>query len=158
MCSSDLVAQAFGLLLLGLEVLSNPAWQAWFALADRAHLQTAVFLQLVVGGHLLLFVTRSERWFFLPPFPAWPLFSAILATQVVAALMCAFGWLVPAISWQAIGAVWIYNVGWMIVLGAVRLATERLIDNRTTTRAASGALVTQSLQTHLPAAPRKAVG
>ncbi len=152
------VAQAFGLLLLGLEVLSNPAWKAWFALADRAHLQTAVFLQLVVGGHLLLFVTRSERWFFLPPFPAWPLFSAILATQVVAALMCAFGWLVPAISWQTIGAVWAYNIGWMVVLGGVRLATERLIDNRTAARAASGALVTQPLQTHLPAAPRKAAG
>ena len=75
------VAQAFGLLLLGLEVLSNPAWQAWFALADRAHLQTAVFLQLVVGGHLLLFVTRSERWFFLPPFPAWPLLGAAWAAQ-----------------------------------------------------------------------------
>ena len=150
------VAQAFGLLLIGLEVLSNPAWKAWFALADRAHLQTAVFLQLVVGGHLLLFVTRSERWFFLAPFPAWPLFSAILATQVVAALMCAFGWLVPAISWQTIGAVWAYNIGWMVVLGAVRLVTERLIDNRTAARAASGALVTQPLQSHLPAAPRKA--
>ncbi|MCA0304102.1 MAG: plasma-membrane proton-efflux P-type ATPase [Proteobacteria bacterium] len=150
------VAQAFGLLLIGLEVLSNPAWKAWFALADRAHLQTAVFLQLVVGGHLLLFVTRSERWFFLPPFPAWPLFTAILATQVVAALMCAFGWLVPAISWQAIGAVWAYNIAWMFVLGAVRLATEKLIDNRTAARARSGALVTQPLQTHLPAAPRKA--
>ena len=152
------VAQAFGLLLIGLEVLSNPAWKAWFGLADRAHLQTAVFLQLVVGGHLLLFVTRSERWFFLPPFPAWPLFSAILATQVVAALMCAFGWLVPAISWQTIGAVWAYNVGWMVVLGAVRLVTERMIDNRTAARARSGALVTQPLQTHLPAPPRKIAG
>ena len=152
------VAQAFGLLLIGLEVLSNPAWKAWFALADRSHLQTAVFLQLVVGGHLLLFVTRSERWFFLPPFPAWPLFSAIVATQVVAALMCAFGWLVPALSWQAIGAVWAYNIGWMFVLGAVRLATEMVIDNRTAARARSAALVTQPLQTHLPAAPRKAAG
>jgi H+-transporting ATPase len=152
------VVQAFGFLLAGLKVLSNPAWQGWFGLADRAHLQTAVFLQLVVGGHLLLFVTRSERWFFLPPFPAWPLFSAILATQVVAALMCAFGWLVPAISWQAIAAVWAYNIGWMVVLGAVRLATERLIDHRTAARLRSGALVTGPLQTHLPAPPRRAGG
>ena len=152
------VAQAFGLLLLGLEVLSNPAWNAWFGLADRAHLQTAVFLQLVVGGHLLLFVTRSERWFFLPPFPAWPLSSAILATQVAAALMCAFGWLVPAISWQTIGAVWAYNIAWMFVLGGVRLATERLIDNRTSDRARSGALVTQPLQTNFPAPVRDVAG
>jgi len=33
-----------------------------------------MFLQLVVGGHLLLFVTRTERWFFQPPFPAAVLF------------------------------------------------------------------------------------
>ena len=48
-----------------------------------------MFLQLVAGGHLLLFVTRTERWFFMPPFPAAPLFVAIVATQVVAMLMCA---------------------------------------------------------------------
>jgi H+-transporting ATPase len=150
------VAQAFGLLLIGMEVLSNPAWNAWLGLADRAHLQTAVFLQLVVGGHLLLFVTRTERWFFLPPFPAMPLLGAIVATQVVAALMCAFGWLVPAISWHTIAAVWAYNIAWMFVLGAVRIATERTIDNRTAARLRSASLVTQPLQSHLPAPTRKA--
>jgi H+-transporting ATPase len=148
------VAQAFGLLLIGMEVLSNPAWNAWFALDDRAHLQTAVFLQLVVGGHLLLFVTRTERWFFLPPFPAAPLFAAIAATQVVAALMCGFGWLVPAISWETIAAVWAYNLVWMVVLGAVRLATERTIDNRTAGRLRSASIVTQSLQSHVPLRPK----
>ena len=150
------VAQAFGLLLIGLEVLSNPAWNAWLGLADRAHLQTAVFLQLVVGGHLLLFVTRTERWFFLPPFPAWPLLASIVATPLAAALMSALCGLVPALSGRAIAAVRAYNIAWMAVLGAVRLATERLIDNRTAARARSGALVTQPLQTHLPAAARPA--
>ncbi|MFO1162386.1 MAG: plasma-membrane proton-efflux P-type ATPase [Reyranellaceae bacterium] len=151
------VMQAFGLLLIGLEILSNPAWQAWFALADRAHLQTAVFLQLVVGGHLLLFVTRTERWFFRPPYPALPLLGAIVATQIVAALMCGFGWLVPSISWRIVALVWAYNVLWMFVLGAVRLATERTIDNRTRARRQSGVLVTQPLQTHLPAPARNAI-
>ena len=65
------------------------------------HLQTVMFLQLVAGGHLLLFVTRADRWFFRPPYPAAPLFGAIVATQVLAVLMCGFGWLVPAIPWTA---------------------------------------------------------
>jgi H+-transporting ATPase len=108
----------------------------------------------VVGGHLLLFVTRTERWFFLPPFPAAPLFAAIAATQVVAALMCGFGWLVPAISWETIAAVWAYNLVWMVVLGAVRLATERTIDNRTAGRLRSASIVTQSLQSHVPLRPK----
>ena len=49
-----------------------PALQQYFGLTTQAQLQTVMFLQLVAGGHLLLFVTRTERWFFLPPFPAAP--------------------------------------------------------------------------------------
>ena len=63
-------SQSFGLLLIGLGVLSDPALAGTFRTADQAQLQTVMFLQLVAGGHLLLFVTRTERWFFLPPFPA----------------------------------------------------------------------------------------
>jgi H+-transporting ATPase len=74
-----------------MEVLSSPQEQLQFGRFDRSQLQTVMFLQFVAGGHLLLFVTRTERWFFLPPFPAAPLFIAILLTQILAVLMCAFG-------------------------------------------------------------------
>jgi H+-transporting ATPase len=74
---------------------------------------------------LLLFITRSERWFFLPPFPAAVLFMAILFTQILAMLMCGFGWLVPSIPWPLIGWVIAYCVAWMFVLGGVRPLTER---------------------------------
>jgi H+-transporting ATPase len=114
------IFESFGLLLIGIRVLSHPDLQQYFGVADRHQLQTVMFLQVVVGGHLLLFVTRTERWFFLPPFPAAPLLVAILLTQVVAVLMCGLGWLVPPIPW-----VWAYNIAWMFVLGGVRLATER---------------------------------
>jgi H+-transporting ATPase len=96
------IAQSFGLLLIGIRVLSHPHLQEFFGLTTEHQLQTVMFLQLVVGGHLLLFITRSERWFFLPPYPAQVLITAILLTQIVAALMCGFGWLVPAIPWSLI--------------------------------------------------------
>ena len=150
------VVQSFGLLLTGMEVLSNPSLQAYFGLFDQSHLQTVMFLQLVAGGHLLLFVTRTERWFFMPPSPAAPLLSAIVLTQILAVLMCAFGWLVPSISWTAIAWVWAYNIAWMFVLGGIRLATERGVDHRTAKRLRSAAIVTQSLQPHVPAGPRPA--
>ena len=57
--------------------------------ADRRHsllvvLQGIVmFLQLAVGGHLLLFVVRTKRSVFEPPYPSARLFWAILATQIV---------------------------------------------------------------------------
>jgi hypothetical protein len=42
----------------------------------------------------------------------------------------------------------------MVVLGAVRLATERTIDNRTAGRLRSVSIVTQSLQGHVPLQPK----
>jgi H+-transporting ATPase len=51
---------------------------------DRAHLQTMMFLQLVVGGHLMLFFTRAPGPFWKPPFPAPKLLWAIVGTQVPA--------------------------------------------------------------------------
>ena len=135
------VVQSFGLLLIGLEILSDTALSARFGLADHATLQTVMFLQLVAGGHLLLFVTRGEDWFFRRPWPAAPLVVAILATQALAVLMCGYGWLVPALSWTTIAWVWGYNLVWLIILGAVRVGAERLLDDVTARRRRSAAVV-----------------
>jgi H+-transporting ATPase len=94
---------------------------------------------------LLLFVTRTERWFFLRPFPAAPLFLTILLTQVLAVLMCAFGWLVEPISWTLIAWIWGYNIVWMFLLCAVRLITERFVDFRTARQVRSRAVINQLL-------------
>jgi H+-transporting ATPase len=139
------VIESFGLLLIGIRVVSHPHLQDYFGLATERQLQTVMFLQLVAGGHLLLFNTRTERWFFLPPFPAPALFVAILLTQVAAVLMCAFGWLVPAIPWTLIGWVWAYNIAWMFVLGGVRITTERFATYRTARQARSVRIVNQPL-------------
>lgn len=90
-------------------------------------LQTLIFLQLVVGGHLLLFVTRARRSFWQPPYPSPPLVVAILFTQFLAVLLCGFGALVPQLSWEWIGVVWGYNLAWMLPMNAVRLTSERLV-------------------------------
>src|SRR5262249_815166 len=91
------IIETFGLLLIGTRVLSHSHLQAYFGLVTHDQLRTVTFLQLVVGGHLLLFVTRTERWFFLPPFPASKLLTAIVLTQILAVLMCGLGWLVSSI-------------------------------------------------------------
>jgi len=142
------IVETFGLLLIGIRVLSHPHLQEYFGLTSEDQLQTVMFLQLVAGGHLLLFITRSERWFFLPPFPALPLLGAIVLTQILAILMCGFGWLVPAIPWTLIGWVWLYNIAWMFVLGGVRLLTERFAAYRTARQARSMQIVNQSLRLH----------
>jgi H+-transporting ATPase len=114
------VAQTFGLLVIGMEWLSNPEWQAWITLTQE-QVQTAVFLQIVAGGHLLYFVMRSRETIFSPPWPSAPIFWAIVGTQIFAVLMVGFGWFVPAIPWTIIGLVWLYLLIWMVVLDLVKL-------------------------------------
>jgi H+-transporting ATPase len=144
-----LIVESFGLLLIGVRVLSHPHLQEYFGLTTQGQLQTVMFLQLVAGGHLLLFVTRTERWFFLRPFPAPALFIAIVLTQLVALLMCGFGWLVPSIPWRLIGWVWAVNIAWMFVLGGVRLTAERFAAYRTARQTRSADLVNQPLRPYV---------
>lgn len=91
----------------------------WTQVASFGQLQTLVFLQLVVGGHLLLFITRRSSWFFTRPFPEWKLFWAIVVTQIFVVFMTYFGWLVDAISLSDILYVWCYNLLWMFPLSFI---------------------------------------
>jgi H+-transporting ATPase len=114
------VVQSFGLLYVG-----DTIYQL-----DQARLQTMMFLQLVAGGHLMLFVMRTEKSFWRPPYPNAKLFWAIVATQVVAVVMCGFGWMVPALDWSIVGWVWVYNLVWMVALDLVKLALFYIQDAR----------------------------
>src|SRR5262249_29662330 len=125
------IVQSFGLLLIGVRTLLQPHLQQFFGLSTDRQLQTMMFLQIVAGGPVLLFIARTEHWFWLPPYPARALFSAILLTQILAVLMCGLGWLVTPIPWKLIAWVWGYNLVWMVLLGAIRIATELFIDHRT---------------------------
>jgi H+-transporting ATPase len=112
------VIESFGLLYLG-DTLHH---------LDRPQLQTMMFLQLVAGGHLMLFVTRTRGLLWKPPYPSSKLFFAIVATQIAAVLMCSQGWLVPPLPWKIIGLVWGYNLLWMIVQDIVKLGLYRVLD------------------------------
>ena len=112
------VIQSFALLYLG-DTLHH---------LERPQLQTMMFLQLVAGGHLMLFVTRTRGPFWKPPYPSARLFFAIVATQVAAVFMCSQGWLVPALPWGIIGFVWAYNFVWMIAQDVVKLGMYRIVD------------------------------
>jgi H+-transporting ATPase len=119
-------AQSFGLVLLGVEWMNDASLMSWMPV-DRSLLQTMLFLQLAAGGHMLLFVVRSRRAMILPPWPAAPLFVAIVATQILAVLMCAYGLLVPALPWALIGVVWVYVIAWTILTDVVKVIFEAMV-------------------------------
>ena len=141
------VAETFGLLLIGWEWLKNPEWQQWIEI-DKPHIQTMLFLQLVAGGHLMLFLTRTKKLFFIPPFPSPALFWAIVGTQIFAVLMCALGWLVPRLPWSLIGLVWVYNIVWMFIQDVVKVGVYYLIEDRPMHKQRYLKTVNQSLHTH----------
>lgn len=101
-----------------------------FVPMDYPHAQTMLFLQLTAGGHLLFFVSRVKGSLFLPPYPAKPVFWAIMGTQVFAVLLCAFGFLMPALPWFLIGVVYVYCLVWTVIMDWVKLAYWRAMDRR----------------------------
>jgi len=133
------LVESFALLLLGWEYLHNPAWSQWIEAWDLGRwlaatddqVKTMIFLRLVVGGHLLLFVTRTRKFCLLRPFPSWQLLGAIVVTQIFGVLLCYYGWgLVAPISWQVIGQVWVYCIVWMFLQDFVKLGLDRLVEHR----------------------------
>ncbi|MBL9059518.1 MAG: plasma-membrane proton-efflux P-type ATPase, partial [Mangrovicoccus sp.] len=135
------IVQTFALLLLGIRAMGHARF-AEYGITGTGQLQTMMFLQLVAGGHFLLFVTRSDRWFLRPPFPALPLVLAMAVTLAAGVLMCGYGWFVPALPWRTVRLVVGWAAAWTLVTGIVRVATERLIDHRTRQRLRSAELVT----------------
>ena len=114
------LAQSFGLYLIARDGLHQ----------TLATTQTMMFLRFIVGGHLLLFSTRTRRPFWANPHPSWQLLSAIVATQIVGVMFVGFGWLMTPIGWAEIGLIWLYNIVWFLAMDLAKLGTYRLIEHR----------------------------
>ncbi|NOY69388.1 MAG: plasma-membrane proton-efflux P-type ATPase [Deltaproteobacteria bacterium] len=112
------VIETFALLIIA---------KSWFGLG-LAELQTVIFLKLAVAGHMTLFVARTRHSFTTRPYPAPILLAAIAGTQVLAALIAAFGWFVTPIPWSYIGLIWAYCIVWIFIEDAIKLAVYRHIE------------------------------
>lgn len=92
----------------------------------REQIQTLIFLKLLVSGHMTLFVTRHQHWFWRRPFPALRLFVTTEATQVLGTLIAVYGIFVTPIGWGPALLVWLYCLAWLPVEGALALAVRAL--------------------------------
>ncbi|MFX1274757.1 MAG: plasma-membrane proton-efflux P-type ATPase [Promethearchaeota archaeon] len=93
-------------------------------------LQTLIFLKLAVGGHMTIYLTRTEEnHFWQRPFPAKILFIACESTQVVATLFAAFGFLMDPIGWLAL-FVWLYAIIAFVIANFIKVATVRYIRRK----------------------------
>jgi H+-transporting ATPase len=112
------VIETFGILVIA---------KLWLQLTD-AQIQSFIYLKLAVAGHLTLFVARTRRPFLTKPYPAPILLAAILGTQVLAALIVGFGWLVTPIPWIYVGFVWGYCLVWVFIEDWAKLHVYRHLE------------------------------
>ena len=89
-------------------------------------LRTLVYLNLSIGGHLTLFVSRTRGPFWAIS-PAPILFFAVVGTQVVATFIAVYGFLMTPLGWQYAGIVWGYCLGFFIIQDWVKLASYRIL-------------------------------
>ncbi len=92
-----------------------------YFLLSVPQIQSFIFLKLSVAGHQTLFVARSKKAFFSKPYPSWILLTAIISTQIVAALIVGVGIFMTAIPWKYIGIIWIYALIWMFIADGIKI-------------------------------------
>jgi len=93
-------------------------------------IQTVIFLKLLVAGHLTIYITRSERWFWQRPWPAARLFWTTEATQLAGTLAAVYGWLLEPIGWSYALLVWAYALLWFPINNAARVWVLDLLERR----------------------------
>jgi len=96
----------------------------------RETIQTLVFLKLLVAGHMTIYVTRNQRWFWRKPWPNLRLFLTTEATQILGTLIAVYGIFVTPIGWSYALAIWAYALAWLPINTAIALAVRRLLDRR----------------------------
>ncbi|MEZ5855188.1 MAG: plasma-membrane proton-efflux P-type ATPase [Hyphomicrobiaceae bacterium] len=97
----------------------------------RDLIQTTIFLKLLVAGHLTIYVTRNQRWFWSDPWPAAKLFFTCEATQIIGTLAAVYGVFVAPIGWKYALMVWVYALAWLPIESAIAVGIRRLFDIET---------------------------
>jgi H+-transporting ATPase len=92
-----------------------------------AMIQTIIYLNLSVGGHLTVFVARTRGPFWSVP-PARILLFAVIGTQVVATLIAVYGVFMTPIGWEFAGMVWLYTLIMFLFQDRVKLLAYRIFN------------------------------
>jgi len=92
--------------------------------------RTMVFLKLLVGGHLTIFLTRNKGWLWEKPFPNLGFFLALEGTQLVGTLFAVYGWIIPPIGWGNALIVWGYALIWLLILNVAKVISYKIMDKK----------------------------
>jgi H+-transporting ATPase len=109
--------RSFGIFFLGENVFN----------LSRDHVQTLVYLNLSIGGHLTVFAARTRGPFWsIRPAPI--LLVAVVGTQVVATFIAVYGLFMQPLGWGYAGLVWGYTLGMFMIQDRVKLVGYRVLE------------------------------
>jgi len=111
--------RSFGIFYLGKSVLH----------LSNDILQTLVYLNLSVGGHLTLFSARTRGPFWAIK-PAPILLIAVVGTQVVATFIAVYGLLMTPLGWTYAGVIWGYCLVLFLIQDRVKSVGYRVLEGR----------------------------
>ena len=106
-------------------------------IAGKGIQDSILFLEIVLTENWLILITRAGGQPFWTSTPSWQLTLAVLLVDILATLMCLFGWLAPgpprhlvATSIETIFRVWVFSLGiFSVMAGAYYLlATSPAFD------------------------------
>jgi len=92
-------------------------------------LETIVYLNISISGHLVVFTTRVQDGSFVARRLTMFFSSAILGTQLIASVFAAEGVLMHAVGWETVGYVWVYSLLWFLVIDAIKQITENIFSS-----------------------------
>ena len=119
---------SFVLFYIGLQVLK----------LDQNQLQTMMYLELSVLGHLTIFVTRTHGPFWSIR-PAKILLFAVLGTQAVATFFTISGIFMHPIPWYLAAMVWGYAAVWFVLSDRIKLLAYKFLGSKESKPAAKSA-------------------
>jgi H+-transporting ATPase len=91
----------------------------------QPEVQTLVYLNLSIGGHLTVFAARTRGPFWsIAPAPI--LLIAVVGTQIAASFIAGFGLFMTPLAWKWVGLVWVYCLAAFLVQDRVKLLAYRL--------------------------------
>jgi H+-transporting ATPase len=111
--------RSFGIFYLGENVFN----------LSQGTIQTLVYLNLSVGGHLTLFAARTRRPFWSIK-PASILLLAVIGTQIAATFIAVYGLFMAPLGWKMAGVVWVYCLGVFLIQDLVKLAAYRIFGTK----------------------------
>jgi H+-transporting ATPase len=95
---------------------------------DPGIIQSMIFLNLAVAGHLTIFLARTRGPFWsIAPSPAL-LWSAV-ATKALATFVTVYGWYVEPLGWKLAIFVWGWALGAFVIQDLCKLVVYRLLDH-----------------------------